>query len=741
MTLELTTAEKIRRLPWHIALNATNNIFATLTFFGSAFILFVNEIGASNSQIGFLLSLLPFTGLIALFIAPQVARFGYKRTFVTFFTVRKFIMGGLLFVPWVAARFGSEPALTLIAVVVIGFALCRAIAETAMYPWSQEFIPNSIRGKHSALNDMVSRVTSIAATAFAGYMLGTSTDLRRFIIVFAVALVAGVIAAWSSSYLPGGQPTATQTMSYRHFLNVWRDRNFTWYLAGLGMIALAGAPLSFLPVFLREQVGLSDSAIVWLGIGGTVGGLSSTYLMGWAADRYGSKPVLLLGLYFKAFLPLGWLLIPYGSATSTVYALTLFVISGVVDIGWAIGAGRLLFTKVVPHEQRGEYMAVYYASIGLIGGFSQILSGVLLDATTGISGQLWIIPIHQFTPLFIGGVFLSMLGIVIFRRVQPDSDVSFGQFAGMFMHGNPVFALSSVANYYRAVDERAIVQATEQMGRTKSPLTVEELLEALIDPRFNVRFEAIISIARMGPEPRLVDALCRIVDGTEISLSVIAVWALGRMGSDRALPTLRNGLDADYRSIQLHCARALGTLNDTTVAPLLLERLQSETDKGMLMAYASALGNLHFADALTTILDLLEATHNEGARMELALAIARIADNEKPFVRLLRGLRQDLGTTAAQAIQPLRRTLASDDAVPHLTKDIIDQCAMNFARNQHEAGSEALAQIIYHLLPVHDDPIECQILKSCAARLSTIGVSRLEYLVLALLILQRPERT
>src|SRR5690606_2643083 len=106
------------------------NIFAVLTFFGSAFILFVNEIGASNSQIGFLLSLLPFTGLIALFIAPQVARFGYKRTFVTFFTTRKFITGGLLFVPWVAASYGSEPALTLVAVVVIGFALCRAIAET-----------------------------------------------------------------------------------------------------------------------------------------------------------------------------------------------------------------------------------------------------------------------------------------------------------------------------------------------------------------------------------------------------------------------------------------------------------------------------------------------------------------------------------------------------------------------------------------------------------------------------------
>ena len=67
MAAELTNAEKIRRLPWNIALNATNNVFATLTFFGSAFVLFLNKLGASNSDIGFLLSLLPFSGIVALF--------------------------------------------------------------------------------------------------------------------------------------------------------------------------------------------------------------------------------------------------------------------------------------------------------------------------------------------------------------------------------------------------------------------------------------------------------------------------------------------------------------------------------------------------------------------------------------------------------------------------------------------------------------------------------------------------
>jgi hypothetical protein len=112
MATEVTTAEKIRRLPWNLGLNAANNIFAQLTFFGSVFVLFLNELGASNSQIGFLLAMLPFAGLVALFIAPAVARFGYKRTFVTFFGIRKIVAAGLLLVPFVSIQYGNAAALT-----------------------------------------------------------------------------------------------------------------------------------------------------------------------------------------------------------------------------------------------------------------------------------------------------------------------------------------------------------------------------------------------------------------------------------------------------------------------------------------------------------------------------------------------------------------------------------------------------------------------------------------------------
>ncbi len=103
-----------------------------------------------KTQIGFLLSLIPFAGLVALFISSWVARFGFKRTYVLFFGVRKVITIGLLLTPWVASRFGSQGLLIFITLIMGGFSLSRAIAETGFYPWVQEYIPNSVRGKYSA---------------------------------------------------------------------------------------------------------------------------------------------------------------------------------------------------------------------------------------------------------------------------------------------------------------------------------------------------------------------------------------------------------------------------------------------------------------------------------------------------------------------------------------------------------------------------------------------------------------
>src|SRR5664279_3113347 len=83
---ELAEEEKLRGLPWQLAGNALNSVFAYLTVFGSVFLLFLHELGLPKAQIGMLLSLLPFAGLLALGFAPVATRLGRRRVFLACWT-------------------------------------------------------------------------------------------------------------------------------------------------------------------------------------------------------------------------------------------------------------------------------------------------------------------------------------------------------------------------------------------------------------------------------------------------------------------------------------------------------------------------------------------------------------------------------------------------------------------------------------------------------------------------------
>jgi HEAT repeat protein/MFS family permease len=736
---EPTNAEKIRRLPWSIASNTSNTVFVQYTFFGSAFVLFLNQLQLNNRQVGLLLSMFPFFGLVALFIGPAVGRYGFKRVFLTFYGLRKVVAAFLLLTPWVLSTFGSQAALGFVMVIVIVFALCRATSETALIPWSQEYIPNNIRGKYAALTNIFSRLTGVAAAAVGGYIIGEATGLNGFMILIAIGVIFGFISVWTATYRPGGastRGTGAEQASLSDMLKVVRDSNFSRYMVGLGLITLGTVPMiSFLPLFMREQVGLTAGQVIWLETGSLVGGMVSTYLWGWAADRYGSKPVMMFGVYAKVLLPIGWMLMPHNSFWSIYAALGIAFMQGITDVSWAIGSSRLLYVSVVPPEKKTEYLGFYYAAMGIFGGVSQLIGGWVLDASAGLTGQVSLIEINPHVPLFVAGLIFPVFSLFIFRRVRSDSPVSTSEFASMFLHGNPIYALGMLPRYYLAKDERSVVNVTERLGRTQSPLTVEELLDALNDPRFNVRFEAIISIARMRADPRLVEALEGIVQGTELSLSVVAAWALGRMGDTGSLDALREGLNSDYRSIRAHCARALGTLGDETIIPILLERLEHETDKGLQVAYGSALGNLAVADAGGPLIELLSGFDNLGARQELALAIARTMGDEQYYTNMLRRVRSDMGTAIAQELFGLAKSIGKDYDHDAPVRVALREAAQTFARQDIETGAVRFSHLLRLLLA--DDTLQMSqtnwsILEAFANRLDEYGAARIEFLLLSL---------
>lgn len=734
-----TTMAKLRGLRWSIAANGANSIFAQFTFFGPVFVLFLAELSIGNTLIGLILSLVPFTGLVAIFIAQRVAHFGYKRTFIVFWGSRKGFATLLILVPWVYAQFGETAATALVIFIMAGFSLCRSISETGFYPWQQEFVPDSVRGKYSASNTVVSNIVSILAVGVATFVLGLSTDMNRFVLLFAVGSLAGFVAVWMYSKVPGGAPdisSDSKQSSYKNLLIAAKDRNLQLYLAGIFLFTLGTGPLySFLPLFMQDPIGLSDSSILALQISVLLGGLISSQLLGWSADRYGSKPVMLTGVLLTMTLPIGWILMPRASEFSIIIAFSLAFVQGIAGLAWGIGSGRLLFVRIVPAQHKAEYMAVFYATIGLIGGFSQIAGGSLIDMFSDLSGQFLFITLDPYTVLMVISIILPALSIIIFTKLVSDSNVTVTEFAGFFIHGNPVLALETMVRFYRAKSEKSVVRLTERLGQTKSPLTVNEMLDALSDPRFNVRFEAIISIARMNPQPELIDALIQVVNGTELALSAMATWALGRMGDEQAIPTLRDGLESDYKSIRGHSARALGTLGDTHVIPLLLSNLQDEEDKGLKIAYASTLANLNATSAISSIFKVLGETTNDKARMELALSLARMVDGEHHFINLLRQVHGDAGTAIAQELHNFRNHLPKNNPIDSEMLTQLKSATDAFERNDFTAGIEAFILLLDGLPPTLYDDVASDLLRGCLQGLKQWGFNNIENVVLILTVL------
>ena len=730
MEREVTNVEKMRGLRWVISYSVLNSVFVQYYFFGSVFVLFLAELGLEKTQIGGLLSLVPFFGILAIFAGAPVLRFGYKRTFLVTFGMRTAISGLLLLTPWMFANLGEKAALIFIVATVAGFSISRAVGVTAWYPWEQEYVPDSVRGKFTAIRSSLANLAGFLAVTVAGVAIGRAAGLGPFMTLFAAGLAFGFVSVWAMSHVPGGAPVATdpaeQPFSQQMRASL-HDGNFVRFLIGGALILLATTPLtSFLPLFMKEQVGLSAGNVVLLQNGTLVGGVLSSYLWGWAADRYGSKPVMLFGVYLMGILPVFWLLMPRNAPYSLYLALAVALLQGLVYTSWNIGSARLLYVSVVPAARRGEYMAVYYAWVGIIGGVSQLLGGWLLDLFADLGGHWLFLTLDPYVPLFVIGLVLPLASIWLFRSVRADGAVSTGEFAGMFLRGNPLLAMGSLIGFHRAKSERATVSMTERLGQAKSPLTVDELLEALSDPRFFVRFEAIVSISRSTTDPRLTDALIRMLEGHDPALSVIAAWALGRIGDERAVEALRSGLQAPYRSVRGHCARSLGTLGDQDVRTQLVAGLRAEPDTGLRIAYAAALGKLGAREAIGEILSLLAESGDESARMELALAVARLLGDEHRFVQSLRQAQMDPGTAVAQALSSPGAQLGERPAAA------LAEAADAFAHDELDRGISLLLDLFRMLDRPDPESLNSLVLDHCVTNLRQHGIQRIEYLVLAL---------
>ncbi|MBI2300391.1 MAG: MFS transporter [Armatimonadetes bacterium] len=423
-TAELPEELQLRSLPWQLAHQALNSVFASLTVFGSIFLLFLRELGLPRAQIGMLLSLMPFCGVVSLGFAPVATRLGRRRVFLACWTARKLAVVGLLLLPWVMRRFGHAGGVVYLVAAVAAFAVLRALAETAWYPWQQETVPARVRGRYSANGTVLSTIATCLALAAAGQVVSRGTGSGRFLVVLAAGCVFGVLGVLAMVPVPGGRPRPERPPGAGHAANMHRalqDRNFVRYLAGLGCVTLGMLLyLTFLPLFLRERLGVAPGTVVTMEAAVMIGGALSALLWGRVADRVGSRPVLMSATALALAIPLGWLLLPRQVPHLLLCCAVLYFAHGVALNGNTIGALRLLLNDVIPPDENTAYTALYYAWLGLVGGAAPLLAGGLLQVCGHGERHLGPLAVDGHALLFALAAVLIGAGWICFGRVRPD---------------------------------------------------------------------------------------------------------------------------------------------------------------------------------------------------------------------------------------------------------------------------------------------------------------------------------
>lgn len=415
---------QLRNLPWLLAHQGLNGVFAYLTVFGPVFVLFLEALDLPEGQIGAVLSLLPFSCVIALGFAPVATRLGRRRVFLGFWVARKVAIAGLLLLPWVTSRFGHGAGVAYVAAIIALFAILRALAETAWYPWLQEAVPDHVRGRYGANATALGTLGSCAGLIIAGQAIRQGAGVDRFLLLIAVGLVFGLAGAAAMVPVRGGRPSLDVGAHAGHGANLRSalgDRNFVLYLGGLGGVTFGSMLyLALLPLFLKERLGVAPGTVVMLETVVMVGGALSGLLWGRAADRFGSRPVLMLASALAVAVPAGWLVLPRDASPILVWCGLLYLIQGVAANGATVGAGRILFNDVVPPRENTSYTAIYYAWLGLVGGAAPLLAGGLLQASGSWEAPLGPLTADGHALLFAAGIALTAAGWFCYGRVRPD---------------------------------------------------------------------------------------------------------------------------------------------------------------------------------------------------------------------------------------------------------------------------------------------------------------------------------
>jgi MFS family permease len=259
---------------------------------------------------------------------------------------------------------------------------------------------------------------------FAGFLYMNGEGFRQgtiFYIVIAMLFTSATIM-WITSKSEKSKAKREEIVAEDVTAKTFARNNekiYKWFLVSLVIIVIGASCINqvFL-LFLKLEPGLnaSDPEMSLILTAWTLGGMSTSLLSGWLADRIGRIKILLIGLILAILTPL-----LYGSALNVLTIALIYGVNGVAF--WTLQTVGFAFAgDIIPQDKRGRLFSRYNTVMALSWGPAGLLvGGPLADMqikTFGIPAYTAFVNTFYVSSIIVMvGTILFALKVVKFKKV------------------------------------------------------------------------------------------------------------------------------------------------------------------------------------------------------------------------------------------------------------------------------------------------------------------------------------
>ena len=588
-------------------------------------------LGATESEIAYFVSIASFTSLAQILSSPIYNRLRRPKRFVMLFgTLEMLLRFSIILVP----LFLTEGRI-LAVIVLLGSGLFFGFLNGPFYNgWLADIIPENIRARFIARKTNANLIAGIITGYAAGYYLDLfegDEQYTGFVTVFAFATVLGVAGYIRLMTVPQHAHAPSRDQNENPLI-AFRNSGFTrltiFFLTWNFALGIAGP---FYSVFMLNYLKISYTNVAIFNSIFMISMVLGYKIMGGLVDRYGSKAVLNLLVPPTILTPVLW---TFSSPDWYWLIPVAMALNGLLHSAIITSTNTLLYSTIPDNANKTTYFAAWSTAIQVAYALSPLLGSYLVNAFRPYGFELFGFEIGSIQLVFLTSSAAIIVPIMLLSIIEDDKSAGTRELLSQIGKGNIFNFVYGSLVFDRAEEEDQRARAASRMGRSRNPMALSRLVDALDDASPEVRRQA----ARGLGEARAPEAVSHLLDelrNEESDIRTEAAEALGKIGDPNVIDPLIEALGDDDIRIQISAITALSNIRGEEVSELLFWKFADRFDRATFPTLAEVLARNHDLRMIKPTLQRLANFKSPAIRLQLLNSVTQTLGSGRRFYRMI----------------------------------------------------------------------------------------------------------